>query len=153
MQAQVQTPLHPLMTSNLDLDMNMYPRPYDQEGMQNCSEMMQINTLIAPQAPNFAAANGLIIMDDEKPLAIQYAISFVDEVVKMCRVGEPLWTQVNDAGKEELNLDEHAKMFPCFNSRKNDSGEFRYEASRANSVVIINSITLVDAFLDAVCVL
>lgn len=149
MQAQVQTPLHPLMTSNLDLDMNMYPRPYDQEGMQNCSEMMQINTLIAPQAPNFAAANGLIIMDDEKPLAIQYAISFVDEVVKMCRVGEPLWTQVNDAGKEVLNLDEHAKMFPCFNSRKNDSGEFRFEASRANSVVIINSITLVDAFLDA----
>ncbi|XP_071705243.1 homeobox-leucine zipper protein HDG5-like [Rutidosis leptorrhynchoides] len=154
MQAQVQAPLHQMMNSNLDLDMNMYPRSaYDQEqGMQNCNEMMQMNNpLMPPQVgPNFAAANGLMIMDDEKPLAIQYAISFMDEVVKMCRVDEPLWTQVNDvAGKEVLNLDEYAKMFPLFNSRKNDLGEFKYEASRAKSVVIINSITLVDAFLDA----
>ncbi|XP_071693952.1 homeobox-leucine zipper protein HDG5-like [Rutidosis leptorrhynchoides] len=147
-QAQVQAPnLHPMLTSNLDLDINMYPRAYDQEDMQNCShEMMQINPLMAPQAPNF---NGLLIMDDEKPLAIQYAISFVDEVTKMCRTGQPLWTQVNDTGKEVLNLDEHEKMFACFSNRKNDTGEFRFEASRANSVVIINSITLVDAFLDA----
>ncbi|KAI3713721.1 hypothetical protein L1987_72307 [Smallanthus sonchifolius] len=149
MQTQGQGHLSPLMTSNqLDLDMNMYPRPYEQEGMPNCNEIMQINPLMAPEGPNFAAANGLIIMDDEKPLAIQYALSFMDEVVKMCRVGEPLWTVVNDAGKEVLNFDEHAKMFPCMISR-NDPNELRFEASRASSVVIINSITLVDAFLDA----
>ncbi|KAI3501570.1 hypothetical protein L1887_29450 [Cichorium endivia] len=149
MQGQGHGPLASLMTSNLDLDMNMYPRAYDQEVMQNCSEMLQINPLLASEGPNFAAANGLIIMDDEKPLAIQFALSFMDEVVKMCRLGDALWTRVNNSGKEVLNLDEHAKMFPCLISQKNDSNEFRYEATRASSVVIINSITLVDAFLDA----
>ncbi|KAJ0431791.1 putative transcription factor & lipid binding HD-SAD family [Helianthus annuus] len=149
MQTQGQSHLPPMMTANLDLDMNMYPRPYEQDGMPNCNDILQINPLMAPEGPNFAAANGLIIMDDEKPLAIQYALSFMDEVVKMCRIGEPLWTQVNDAGKEVLNFDEHAKMFPSMVSRKIDSNELRYEASRASSVVIINSITLVDAFLDA----
>ncbi|KAL9999384.1 putative homeobox-leucine zipper protein GLAB [Helianthus debilis subsp. tardiflorus] len=147
MQTQVNVP--PMMTSNLGLDMNMYPNPYDQDGMPNCNEMMQINPLMAPEAPNFAVANGLIIMENEKPLALQYALSSMDEVVKMCRLGEPLWTKVNDAGKEVLNLDEYVKMFPCTINRKTDPNELRYEASRASSVVIINSITLVDAFLDA----
>ncbi|KAJ9549609.1 hypothetical protein OSB04_022152 [Centaurea solstitialis] len=154
LQTQGQGPLPTLMTSNqLDLDMNMYPRvpnDHQDQGMSNCSEMMQMNPLMAPEGPNFAAANGLIIMDDEKPLAIQFALSFMDEVVKMCRFGEPLWTRVNDAGKEVLNLEEHAKMFPCLINRKKDNlNELRYEASRSSSVVIINSITLVDAFLDA----
>ncbi|XP_076928766.1 homeobox-leucine zipper protein HDG5-like isoform X1 [Bidens hawaiensis] len=149
MQTQGQGRLSPLMTSNLNLDMNMYPRPFEQDGMPNCNDIMQINPLMAPEGPNFAAANGLIIMDGEKPIAIQYALSFMDEVVKMCRTGEPLWTQVNDAGKEVLNFDEHAKMFPSMISRKIDSNELRYEASRASSVVIINSVTLVDAFLNA----
>ncbi|MFS7888403.1 putative transcription factor & lipid binding HD-SAD family [Helianthus anomalus] len=143
----MQTNVHPMMTSNLGLDMNMYPNPYDQDGMPNCNEMMQINPLMAPEAPNFAVANGLIIMENEKPLALQYALSSMDEVVKMCRLGEPLWAKVNDAGKEVLNLDEYVKMFPI--NRKTDPNELRHEASRASSVVIINSITLVDAFLDA----
>ncbi|MFS7949277.1 putative homeobox-leucine zipper protein GLAB [Helianthus anomalus] len=42
-------------------------------------------------------------------------------------------------------------MFPSMISWKIDSNKLRYEASRASSVVIINSITLVDAFLDVVC--
>ncbi|KAI7749901.1 hypothetical protein M8C21_014074, partial [Ambrosia artemisiifolia] len=142
--------LPPMMTtSNINLDMNMYPSPYDQDVMSNCNEMMQINPLMASEGPNFDVDNGLIIMEDEKPLAIQYALSSMDEVVKMCRLGEPLWTQVNDAGKEVLNLDEYVKMFPSTISRKSDSSELRYEASRTSSVVIINSITLVNAFLDA----
>ncbi|KAI3801816.1 hypothetical protein L1987_29933 [Smallanthus sonchifolius] len=83
------------------------------------------------------------------PLAMQYAVSSMDEVDKMCRLGEPLWTQVNDFAKEVLNLDEYVKMFPCRISRNSDSN-LRYEASRASSVVIINSLTLVDAFLNVV---
>ncbi|KAI3784236.1 hypothetical protein L1987_43331 [Smallanthus sonchifolius] len=37
---------------------------------------------------------------------------------------------VND-GKEVLNIEEYAKMFPCTVSRKNDPN-LRYEASRAS---------------------
>ncbi|GKC71322.1 homeobox-leucine zipper protein HDG5, partial [Tanacetum coccineum] len=101
------------------------------------------------QGHNFAAANGLIIMDEEKPIAADYALSFMNEVVKMCRIGEPLWIPVNDAGKEVLNFEEHAKMFPSVLTQKNDLNGLSFEASRASTVVIINSITLVDAFLDA----
>nr|APR73264.1 homeobox protein 1 [Artemisia annua] len=149
MQAHGQGHLPPLMTSNLDLDMNMYPRPYDQEGMPNCNDMMHINPLMVPEGHNFAAANGLIIMDEEKPIAANYALSFMDEVVKMCRLGGPLWIQVNDTGKEVLNFGEHAKMFPSPLTRKSDLNGLSFEASRASTVVIINSITLVDAFLNA----
>ncbi|KAI3694336.1 hypothetical protein L1987_77300 [Smallanthus sonchifolius] len=147
MQTQGQCHSPPMMPSNLDFDMNI---PIHMIKMPCSNEMMQINPLMAPEAPNSDVANGLIIMDDEKPLAMQYAVSYMDEVDKMCRLGEPLWTQVNDVGKEVLNLDEYVKMFPCTNSRKNDPN-LRYEASRTSSIVIINSINLVDAFLDAVC--
>jgi len=49
-----------------------------------------------------------------------------------------------------LNFEEHARIFRWPLNLKQNSNESRTEASRDTAVVIMNSITLVDAFLDAV---
>ncbi|KAI3805930.1 hypothetical protein L1987_21818 [Smallanthus sonchifolius] len=46
----------------------------------------------------------------------------------------PAWKTTSDSvndGKEVLNIEEYAKIFPCTVSRKNDPN-LRYEASRAS---------------------
>ncbi|KAE8726842.1 hypothetical protein F3Y22_tig00005974pilonHSYRG00086 [Hibiscus syriacus] len=86
---------------------------------------------------------------EEKTIAMELAISAVDELVKMCRSNEPLWVRSNENGKELLYPQEHAKVFHWPLNLKQRSSEFRTEASRDSAVVIMNSITLIDAFLDA----
>ena len=88
--------------------------------------------------------------EEEKSIALQFAISSVDELVKMCQLVEPLWIQNSETGKEDLNVEEYGRMFPWPMNLKEHPSEFRTEATRDSAVVIMNSINLVDAFLDSV---
>ncbi|XP_039014926.1 homeobox-leucine zipper protein HDG5-like isoform X2 [Hibiscus syriacus] len=127
-----------LMPPSLDLDMNIYPRQFPEP--------------IAPilsEAASFPDNNSLSFMEEEKTIAMELATSAVDELVKMCRSNEPLWIRSNENGKELLNTQEHARVFHWPLNVMQRSCEFRTEASRDSAVVIMNSITLVDAFLDA----
>lgn len=106
--------------------------------------------LMPENSSHFSGAGGLLIMDQEKALALDLALSSVNELVKMCQGAEPLWIQTSN-GKEMLNIEEYNKMFPWpMSLGQLPSEQLRTEASRHTAVVIINSITLVDAFLDAV---
>lgn len=87
-------------------------------------------------------------MDEEKSLALELAMSSADELAKMCHTSEPLW--INESGREVVNAEEHMKMFTWSGMMSNSSTELRIEGTRDAAVVIMNSITLVDAFLDAV---
>ncbi|KAK8676516.1 hypothetical protein V6N13_142090 [Hibiscus sabdariffa] len=87
-------------------------------------------------------------MEEEKTIAMELAMSSMDKLVKMCRANEPLWIRNKESGKELLNLEEHAKVFHWPLNPKQLSPEFRTEASRDSAVVIMNSINLVDSFLD-----
>ncbi|XWS38786.1 hypothetical protein CRYUN_Cryun19dG0160300 [Craigia yunnanensis] len=135
-----------MMPPSLDLDMNIYPRHFT-EPMASCAEMMPVPML--PEIVSFPENNNLVLMDEEKTVAMELAMSSMDELVKMCRVNEPLWIRNNENGKEVLNLEEHARMFHWSLNLKQRPNEFRTEASRDSAVVIMNSVTLVDAFLDA----
>ncbi|KAL4335982.1 hypothetical protein GQ457_07G011850 [Hibiscus cannabinus] len=126
------------MAPSLDLDMNIYPRQFPEPMAPILSE-----------AASFPGNDNLILLEEEKTIAMELAISALDELVKMCRANEPLWIRNNKNGKELLNLEEHAKMFHWPLNLKQHSSELRTEASRDSAVVIMNSITLVDAFLDA----
>ncbi|GMI63884.1 homeobox-7, HOMEODOMAIN GLABROUS 5 [Hibiscus trionum] len=126
------------MAPSLDLDMNIYPRQFPEPMAPILSE-----------AASFPENDNLMLLDEEKTIAMEIAMSSVDELVKMCRANEPLWIRNNKNGKELLNLEEHAKMFHWPLNLKQRSTELRTEASRGSAVVIMNSITLVDAFLDA----
>ncbi|XP_022881662.1 homeobox-leucine zipper protein HDG5 [Olea europaea var. sylvestris] len=130
----------PLLSPSLDLDMSVYPRKFEEHG----SDMISLPFI--PENSQFPTGNSLML-EEEKALAVELAISSMDELVKMCQTGKPLWIRATDTGKEVLNVEEYARMFSWAMNLKQQ--EFRIEATRDTAVVIMNSITLVDTFLDA----
>lgn len=141
----------PLMQPSLDLDMNIYSRQYT-EAIVSSSEMMPLPSMLPPETAHFP--EGGLLIEEEKTLAMELAVSSIAELVKMCRSTEPLWVRDSESGKEILNVEEHGRMFPWpLNLKQHLINEFRTEATRDTAVVIMNSITLVDAFLDAVSIL
>ncbi|KAF5198278.1 Homeobox-leucine zipper protein hdg5 [Thalictrum thalictroides] len=136
-------PPPPLLLPSVDLDMNIYSRHF-QEQMGSCTDMIPVPPM--PDNSNFAGSN--LIMEQDKHMAIEFAMNAMDELMKMCQMNEPLWIPNNNGTKEMLNMEEHAKMFPWQTNLKQQHSQCRTEATRDSAVVIMNSITLVDAFLD-----
>ena len=131
----------------LDMGVGVYPRKLDEQHMSNCpSDMMPLPFM--PEASHFAG--NTLILEEEKSLAMELAMSSMNELLKMWQTDEPLWVQEADTGKYVLNLEEYARMFSWSANLKQNSHQLRTEATRDTAVVIMNSITLVDAFLDAV---
>ncbi|XP_010276837.1 PREDICTED: homeobox-leucine zipper protein ROC3-like isoform X2 [Nelumbo nucifera] len=141
---QALAPAPPLLLPSLDLDMGIYSRHFH-EPISNCTDIVPVAPL--PENPQFAG--GCMNMEQEKPLALELAMAAMDELVKMCHATDPLWVRSSNGGREVLNLEEHARMFPWPMNVKQHNTEFRIEATRDSALVIMNSITLVDAFLDA----
>ncbi|KAG8374589.1 hypothetical protein BUALT_Bualt10G0011100 [Buddleja alternifolia] len=146
----------PLLPPSLDLDMTPYPRKFDQDHITNCSPQdhhHMINPLpFIPENSHFPGSTTTttyLIMEEEKSLALDLAVSSMDELIKMCHTGEPLWITATDSGKEVMNVEEYKRMFSWSVDIKENPAEFRTEATRDTNVVIMNSITLVDAFMDA----
>ncbi|KAL0446463.1 UNVERIFIED_CONTAM: Homeobox-leucine zipper protein ROC3 [Sesamum latifolium] len=137
----------PLLPTSLDLDVSSYPRKFEQDHMTNCPPDHMIPLPFMPENSQFPG--NALILEEEKPLALDLAVSSMDELVKMCHTAEPLWVPAADTGKQVLNLEEYARMFSWSANLKQHSPQFRTEATRHTAVVIMNSITLVDAFLDA----
>ncbi|KAJ0251294.1 Homeobox-leucine zipper protein HDG4 [Hirschfeldia incana] len=112
-----------------------------------------ITSLMNPYLPPPEAAcvfpdtNNLLITEEDKAIAMGLTLSCVQELAKMCFTNEPLWNKKGaDNERISLNEEEYKKMFQWPSM---DDNHFRREASRASTVVIMNSITLVNAFLDA----
>ncbi|XP_042503933.1 homeobox-leucine zipper protein ROC3 [Macadamia integrifolia] len=139
-------PAQPMLLPSLDLEMGIYNRSFH-DSMGNCNEMVPVTPSLLPEIPHIAG--GGLIMEHEKPLALELAMTAANELVKMCQAGEPLWGRNSNDVKEVLNLEEHVKMFPWPNGFKRQQNEMRTEASRGSALVIMNSITLVESFLDA----
>ncbi|PIN18690.1 Transcription factor, contains HOX domain [Handroanthus impetiginosus] len=138
-----------LLAPSLDLDMssNPYPRKFEQDHIGNCPPPDMIPLPFMPGNSHFPG-NALIILEEEKSLALDLAVSSMNELLKMCHTGEPLW-KTSPQGKQVLNLEEYSRMFSWSVNLKQHASEFRTEATKDTAVVIMNSITLVDAFLNA----
>ncbi|KAI3934372.1 hypothetical protein MKW92_006841 [Papaver armeniacum] len=149
MQALGHVPHH--LAPSLELDMGIYSRNFQEPQLGNCGDMMSMSSCNMPENQHeLQIAGCCLILDQEKPLAMEFAMNAMDELVKMCQAAEPLWIRCNN--KDVLNVEEHAKMFPwpvMNNNQKQHENQLRVEATRDNAVVFMNSITLVDAFLDA----
>lgn len=145
---QATGPAPSLLSRSLELDMSTYPSHFE-ESMNNCTKMIPVP--IMPENSSHFSGGGLVILEEEKSLAMKVAMSSMDELMKMCLTGEPLWIRMNGCEREVLNVEEHKNMFPWpMSLNQHPSDQLRTEASRETAVVIMNSITLVDAFLDAV---
>ncbi|XP_019423575.1 PREDICTED: homeobox-leucine zipper protein HDG5-like isoform X2 [Lupinus angustifolius] len=143
-QIQTMAPPPSLMDQSLDLDMCIYPRHFTDP--IPCTQMIPVPMLPPPEASSFP--EGCLLMEEEKSLALDLAASSMDELVRMCQTHEPLWIRNSENVMEVLNFEEHARMFPWPLNLQHRS-EVRREASRDSAVIIMNSVTLVDAFLDA----
>ncbi|CAN4128102.1 unnamed protein product [Withania somnifera] len=140
------TPTLVPLSLGLDMSINNFPRKFeDQPTMPNCANMVPVPLLMPDQNNSFSG--GPMILEEEKALAVELALSSVDELVKMYTATDPLWVRAPD-GKEALDVEEYSRMFPWPVGVKQNSNELRIEATRGSAVVIMNSITLVDAFLD-----
>ncbi|XP_010449572.1 PREDICTED: homeobox-leucine zipper protein HDG4-like [Camelina sativa] len=92
--------------------------------------------------------NDVLIAEEEKAIAMELAVSCCQELIIMCDINEPLWTKKRlDNESVCLNEEEYKKMFLW--PPTDDDDRFRREASRAKAVVMMNSMTLAKAFLDA----
>ncbi|KAF5735049.1 homeobox-leucine zipper protein HDG5 [Tripterygium wilfordii] len=148
---QAMAPSPPLfIPPSLDLDMNIFARHFS-EPIPTCTDMIMPVPMLPGTCSSFPEVS-FLLMEEEKGLAMELAMSSMNELVKMCQGTEPLWIiRSDESGKEVLNVEEHGRLFPwpLNNIKQQHSSEFRTEATRDSAVVIMNSINLVDAFLDA----
>jgi hypothetical protein len=152
-----------LLMPPLDLDMNVYSRHFtDQSAIMDLIPPV----MAAPpqQIPDHSVSTfvgGLMgpVQEQDRQLVLDLAVTAADTLAKMCCAGEPLWVRRGGAISEVMVAEEHARMFswPVVDGGNQGGASpaaaaVRTEGSRDNAVVIMNSITLVDAFLNAVSV-
>ncbi|KAG5132635.1 hypothetical protein JHK82_023823 [Glycine max] len=83
----------------------------------------------------------------EKALMFKVAAAAMNELVRLIRINEPLWTKSSTQdGKPILQHENYEKIFPRTNSFK--GANLRVEATKESGIVSINSIQLIDMFLD-----
>ncbi|CAL9241559.1 unnamed protein product [Arabidopsis halleri] len=148
------SPMLPHHQPSLELDMSVYAGNFPE---QSCTDMMMLppqdTTCFFPDQTVNNNNSNMLLADEEKVIAMEFAVSCVQELTKMCDTEEPLWIKKKSdkIGGEILclNEEEYMRLFPWPMENHNNKGDFHREASKANAVVIMNSITLVDAFLNA----
>ncbi|RWW62236.1 hypothetical protein BHE74_00030643, partial [Ensete ventricosum] len=145
-QLQPLGPAPPILLPSLDLDMGIYSRHFKDPPVVSCNDIIPVPQISEQPSP----FSGMLILDQDKPLVLDLAITAADHLVRMCRTNGPLWIRRDGLTTEVLDLEEHAKTFSWPMDLKRQHGEVRTEASRDSAMVIMNSITLVDAFLDSV---
>ncbi|XP_076918134.1 homeobox-leucine zipper protein HDG1-like [Bidens hawaiensis] len=104
--------------------------------------------LMSPSRAGLMAASGGGAMDFQydKNLLLDLAMSAMGEFMKLWQNNSPLWIGDIEYG-EVLNFDEYLRNFPLILGMKPQG--YVSEASRASRVVMINSLVLIDALLDA----
>ncbi|KAE9600198.1 hypothetical protein Lal_00046129 [Lupinus albus] len=83
----------------------------------------------------------------DKSLMSDIASNAMEELIRLLQTNEPLWMKSTTDGRDTLNFDTYERMFPKPNSHLKNPN-VRIEASRDSGVVIMNSLTLVDMFMD-----
>ncbi|ESW19454.1 hypothetical protein PHAVU_006G126500 [Phaseolus vulgaris] len=84
----------------------------------------------------------------EKNLMAKVAATAMDELIRLLRINEPFWIKSSTQdGKLYLLLENYQKMFPKTKHFKGPN--VRIEATKESGIVSINSLQLVDMFLDS----
>ncbi|KAM3402929.1 hypothetical protein ACQJBY_006621 [Aegilops geniculata] len=154
----------PVLMPPLDLDMNVYSRHFAEQ-QHGAMDLMALPQQMAGGGHGIAATASymqgpmtpVVVQEQDKQLVMDLASTAADHLIKMCRTSEPLWARRRGAGSssgEVMDAEEHARMlsWPIDSGKQQQAdvaNSARTEGTRDSAVVIMNSITLVDAFLDA----
>lgn len=139
-------PVQPIHVSSLDLSMSTFGHApsldldLDLDLLHGSSSSLNIPTLPFPP---------LTLSDMDKSLMADMAANAMDELIRLLQSNEPLWIKGASDGRETLSLESYERNFQNpYSHMKNPS--VRVEASRDSGVVIMNCLSLVDMFMDAV---
>ncbi|KAK1429109.1 hypothetical protein QVD17_11311 [Tagetes erecta] len=136
--------VQPFHMSSLDLSMASYG------GRMHSGPSLDLDLLTGGGASSSTTINPdplPIISDIDKSLMAEVATNAMEEFISLVHNTEPLWLKgPKDDAIENLNLDNYRRIFP----RPNYNPNLRTEASRVSGVVIMNSLKLVDMFVDSI---
>ncbi|CAN1856312.1 Homeobox-leucine zipper protein HDG11 [Linum perenne] len=135
-------PVQPIHVSSLDLSM----ASFGGHGMGGGQSSLDLDFDLLPQQQSSQLPLGGISSMD-KSMMMDVAGNAVEELLRLLRSDEQLW--IDAGGREVLNLENYQKMFPKPNDHLKNPN-VRIEASRDAGVVIMNGLSLVDMFMDAV---
>ena len=89
------------------------------------------------------------LSDMDKSLMSDIASNAMEEFLRLVQTNEPLWLKSNVDRRDVLSSDAYDRMFSKPNTRSKNPN-VRIEASRDSGVVLLNSLALVDMFMDPV---
>ncbi|XP_057951911.1 homeobox-leucine zipper protein HDG11-like isoform X1 [Malania oleifera] len=136
-------PVQPIHVSSLDLSM----ASFGGQGMAGPSLDLDLLPGCSSTIPNLPfQAMGISEMD--KSLMADFAANALEELLRLLQTNEPLWMKSPTDGRDVLNLESYERLFPRTNNHLKNPN-LRIEASRDSSVVIMNSSSLVDKFMDS----
>ncbi|KAJ9542620.1 hypothetical protein OSB04_029126 [Centaurea solstitialis] len=84
----------------------------------------------------------------DKSIVADLATAAMDELLKLFRTDEPLWTKSAVDGRDILEIDAYQQIFPRPNTSVKNTNLW-IEASRASGDVMMHSLQLVDMFADS----
>lgn len=91
----------------------------------------------------------MVITEMDKSLMTDIAANAMEELLRLLQTNEPLWMKSSIDGRDVLNLESYERLFLRPNSHLKNPN-IRIEASRDSGVVFMNSLALVDMFMDVV---
>ncbi|WCJ34745.1 Homeobox-leucine zipper protein HDG11 [Euphorbia peplus] len=133
-------PVQPIHISSLDLSMGSFGG----QGIGGPSLDLDLDLIPPTSSLPF---HPLGISDMDKSLMSDVAANAMNELIRLLQSNEPLWMKSSADGRDVLHLDTYESMFPRATSRLKNPN-VRIEASRDSGVIIMNSLTLVDMFMD-----
>lgn len=141
--------LHPMHISPLDLSMTSLT------GCGPCGQGPSLDFDLLPGSSmasvvpnNLHSQPNLAILDMDKPIMIDIALTAMEELLRLLHTNEPLWTRT-DGSSDILNLVSYENVFPR-SSNRGKNHNLRVEASRSSGIVFMNAMALVDMFMDCV---
>ncbi|KAH0459964.1 hypothetical protein IEQ34_010627 [Dendrobium chrysotoxum] len=133
-------PIQPLSVSSLDLTVGGYGNP----GFTPSLDIDQLGV-----GPPTMAFPFLTISEIERPMMVELATRSMEELIRLAQTDEPLWTRIGTDGRQILNLETYERIFPR-PIQQYRSPDTRVESSKDSGDVMMNSLTLVDMFMDPV---
>ncbi|KAL8223974.1 hypothetical protein R6Q57_019449 [Mikania cordata] len=150
-------PVQPFHMSTLDLSMASYAssRMPMMHGGPSLDLDLVTGSAVGSSSSNINLDHSMFqnpmvpLSDMDKSLMAGIATSAMEEFISLVQNNEPLWLKTPKDVVETLNLENYKRVFPdrC-DSFKNPN--VRTEASRVSGVVTMNSLKLVDMFVDSI---
>ncbi|RRT43997.1 hypothetical protein B296_00050826 [Ensete ventricosum] len=135
-------PVQPVSISSLDLSVGGYSNP-------GISPSLDLDLLCQSSSSAFPYPFPASMSELEKPLMVEMATGAMEEVIRLVQTDEPLWVKSGSDGRDILQLETYDRMFQR-SARQLRFSDTRVEASRDSALVVMNAVTLVDMFMDAV---